>query len=139
MNREVGGLNENVGPNASHQILLADQLSVAFKQRNQDFQSATSERHGLVAFQQEVLRSKQAKRSERNFCWRCAGWFGSFLEEWPGRIRTLNRASDVKLRFEMNLLQASESYSRSHHDLDCFCKANPRKAATDPYYDDVEC
>ena len=81
MNREVGGLNENIGPNASHQILLADQLSVAFKQSNQDFQSATSERHGLVAFQQKELRSKQTKRSERNFCWRCAGWFGSFLEE----------------------------------------------------------
>jgi len=46
MNREVGGLNENIGPNASHQILLADQLSVAFKQSNQDFPSATSERHG---------------------------------------------------------------------------------------------
>ena len=81
MNREVGGLNENIGPNASHQVLLADQLSVAFKQSNQDFQSATSERHGLVAFQQKELRSKQAKRSERNFCWSCAGWFGSFLEE----------------------------------------------------------
>ena len=62
MNREVGGLNENVGPNASHQILLADQLSVAFKQSNQDFQSATSERHGLVDFQQKELGSKQAKR-----------------------------------------------------------------------------
>jgi hypothetical protein len=31
MNREVGGLDENIRPNASHQILLADQLSVAFK------------------------------------------------------------------------------------------------------------
>src|SRR5438067_8892145 len=112
MNREVGGLNENVGPNASHQILLADQLSVAFKQRNQDFQSATSERHGLVAFQQEVLRSKQAKRSERNFCWRSAGWFGSFLEEWPGRIRTLHGPADAKLRFGRKLLEASERCSR---------------------------
>jgi hypothetical protein len=62
MNRDVGGLNENIGPNASHQILLADQLSVAFKQSNQDFQSATSERHGLVDFQQKELGSKQAKR-----------------------------------------------------------------------------
>ena len=131
MNREVGGLNENIGPNSSHQVLLADQLSVAFKQSNQDFQSATSERHGLVAFQQKELRSKQAKRSERNFCWRCAGWFGSFLEEWPGRIRTPNGAPDVTLRFEMKLLQASESCSRSHNDLACFCRANPRKDASD--------
>ena len=77
MNREVGRLNENIGPNAGHQILLADQLSVAFKQNGQDFKSATSERHGLVAFQQKELRSKQAKRPEGNFCWRRAGWFGS--------------------------------------------------------------
>src|SRR5438270_8888550 len=132
MNREVGGLNENIGPNASHQILLADQLSVALKQSNQDFQSATSKRHGLVAYQQKELRSKQAKRSERNFCWRCAGWFGSFLEEWPGRVRTLNGASDVKLRFEMKLLQASESCSRSHNDLACFDRANPRKMLVTP-------
>ncbi len=127
MNREVGGLNENIGPNASHQVLLADQLSVAFKQSNQDFQSATSERHGLVAFQQKELRSKQAKRSERNFCWRCAGWLGSFLEEGPGRIRTLNGASDVKLRFEMKLLQASESCSRRIMTSLAFARLIPAK------------
>src|SRR6516225_2449268 len=132
MNREVGALDENIGPNASHQILLADQRAVVFKQSNQDFQSATSERHGLVAFRQKELRSKQAKRSERNFCWRCAGWFGSLLEEWPGRIRTLNGASDVKLRLEMKLLRASESCSRSHNDLARFGRANPRKDASDP-------
>src|SRR4029450_5373967 len=120
MNREVGGLNENIGPNASPQILLVDQCDVAFKQSSQDFQSATSERHRRVAFQQKELRSKQAKRSERNFSWRCAGRFGSFLEEWPARIRTPNGASDVTLRFEMKLLQASESCSRSHNDLACF-------------------
>src|SRR5215475_165546 len=102
MNREVGGLDENIGPNASHQILLADQLSVAFKQGNQNCQSTTSERHGLVAFKQKGLRLKQAKLSEQSFCWRCAGSFGSFLEERPGNIRTLNGASDVKRRFEMN-------------------------------------
>ena len=43
----------------------------------------------------------------------------------------LNGASDVKLRFEMKLLQASESCSRSHNDLACFCRANPRKDASD--------
>jgi hypothetical protein len=112
---------------------------VAFKQSNQDFQSATSERHGLVAFQQKELRSKQAKRAERNFRWRCAGWFDSFLQEWPGRIRTPNATSDVKLRFEMELLQASESCSRLHNDLACFGRANPRKDASDPQSDDLEC
>ena len=86
---------------------------------------------GLSSSSKKELRSKQAKRSERNFSWRCAGWFGSFLEEWPGRIRTLNGASDVKLRFEMKLIQASESCSRSHNDLARFDRANPRKDASD--------
>ena len=64
MDCEVGLLDEYIGPDASHQVLLADQLAVAFKQRNQDLQSATSEGHGLVALQQKKLRGKQAKRSE---------------------------------------------------------------------------
>src|SRR5215510_10651130 len=80
----------------------------------------------LSSSSKKELRSKQAKRSERNFCWRCAGWFGSFLEEWPGRIRTLSGASDVKLRFEMKLLQTSESCIRSHNDLARFGRADPR-------------
>jgi len=86
----------------------------------------------LSSSSKKELRSKQANQSERNYCWRYAGWFGSFLEEWPGRIRTLNGASDVKLRFEMKLLQAPESYSRSHNDLARFGRANPRKDASDP-------
>jgi hypothetical protein len=40
----LAGSMKTLGPNASHQILIADQLSVAFKQSNQDFQRATSER-----------------------------------------------------------------------------------------------
>jgi hypothetical protein len=85
----------------------------------------------LSSSSKKELRSKQAKRSERIFCWRCAGWFGSFLEEWPGRIRTLSGASDVKLRFEMKLLQTSESCIRSHDDLARFGRADPRKDASD--------
>src|SRR5215471_6335655 len=49
MDREVGRLDEDTGPNPSHQVLLADQLAAAFKQSDQDFQSATSEMHRLVA------------------------------------------------------------------------------------------
>jgi hypothetical protein len=39
----------------------------------------------------------------------------------------------------MKLLQSSESCSRSHNDLACFGKANPRKDASDPQSDDLEC
>ncbi|RXH24169.1 hypothetical protein XH99_29290 [Bradyrhizobium nanningense] len=84
--------------------MLADQLAGAFKQSNQDFQSATSDRHRLVIFQQKELRSKQAKRSERYFCRRCAGWFSALLEKPSGRIRTLNGASGVTLRLETKVL-----------------------------------
>ena len=89
-------------------------------------------RGGLVAFQQKKTAFEPGETGERNFCWRCAGWFGSFLEEWPGRIRALNGAFDVKLRFEMKFLQTSESCSRSHNDLACFGRANPRKDASNP-------
>jgi hypothetical protein len=64
MDREVGGLDKDIGPNASHQVLRADQFTAAFKQSNQDLQGTTSEWHGLFAFQQKKLRRKQAKRSE---------------------------------------------------------------------------
>src|SRR5262249_55966975 len=52
MDREVGRLDEDIRPDPSHQVLLADQLTAAFKQGNQDFQSPTPERYGLVALPQ---------------------------------------------------------------------------------------
>jgi hypothetical protein len=64
VNGEVCGLNENIGPNASHQVLLTDQLSVVFKQSDQELQSPAPERYGLVALEKKELRRKQAKRSE---------------------------------------------------------------------------
>jgi hypothetical protein len=64
MDGQIGGLDKNIGPNASHQFLLTDQLTWAFKQNNQDFQSTTSEGHWLVAFQQKKLCREQAKRFE---------------------------------------------------------------------------
>jgi hypothetical protein len=83
--------------------LLTHQLTRAFKQHNQDLQSPTSEGHRIVAFQQKKLRGQQAKRAERDFRWRDARRFGSFLEEWPVRVRTLNGASLVKPRFMLKL------------------------------------
>jgi hypothetical protein len=112
MDREVGRLDKDIGPDPSHQVLLADQLTAAFKQGDQDLQRATSEAHGLVAFQQKKLRRKQAKRSEGNIGWGGAGRSGSFQQEWSGRIRALNGASGVKPRFGMKFLQAFESCSR---------------------------
>jgi hypothetical protein len=66
MNGDVCGLNENIRPNASHQVLLTDQLTPAFKQSDQELQSPAPERYGLVTLEKKELRRKQAKRSERN-------------------------------------------------------------------------
>jgi hypothetical protein len=44
--------------------LLTDQLTWAFKQNNQDFQSTTSQGDWLAAFQEKKLCREQAKRSE---------------------------------------------------------------------------
>jgi hypothetical protein len=64
MNRKVGWLNNYVGPNPSHQFLLADQLTWTFKQHREDFQSTASKGHWLVPFQQKKLCRQQAKGSE---------------------------------------------------------------------------
>ena len=67
MNREVGGLNENIGPNASHQVLLADQLAVAFKQSNQDFHVLADWDMGEVELLAVFPARKAAKPSARAF------------------------------------------------------------------------
>src|SRR6516165_11757030 len=64
MDRKVRRLNKFVGPNPSHQFLLADQLTCTFKQHCEDFQSTTSKGHRLIPFQQKKLCREQAKRSE---------------------------------------------------------------------------
>ncbi|MGY8668406.1 hypothetical protein Q3C01_39385 [Bradyrhizobium sp. UFLA05-109] len=66
MDREVRGLDKDIGPNPSHQVLLTDQLTAAFEKSNQYLKSTTSETHGLSFFQQKKLRRKQAKGSEGN-------------------------------------------------------------------------
>src|SRR5215471_10412747 len=64
VDREIGGVDEKLGPNASSQVLPADKLASPFKQSNQDLQGTASERHGLLALQQKKLRRQQTKRSE---------------------------------------------------------------------------
>jgi hypothetical protein len=64
MDRKVSRLDKYVGPNPSHQFLLADQLTWTFKQHREELQSTTSKGHGLVPLQQKKLCREQAKRSE---------------------------------------------------------------------------
>jgi hypothetical protein len=64
VDRKVRRLDKYVGPNPSHQFVLADQLAWTFKQHREDFQSTTSKGHWLVPFQQKKVCREQAKRSE---------------------------------------------------------------------------
>jgi hypothetical protein len=61
---KIGRLDKDIRPNPGHQLLLTDQLTWAFEQNDQDFQSTTSEGRWPVAFQQNKLCREQAKRSE---------------------------------------------------------------------------
>jgi hypothetical protein len=80
MDREIGRLDKNVRPNASHQFLPGDNLTGALQQNNEDFQSTASKGHRPVAFQQKKARRQQAKRPECNLGWRDVGRFSSLLD-----------------------------------------------------------
>jgi len=64
MDGQICRTDKDIWPNAVGQFLLADKLTCALNQSNQDFQCTTSQRHWLVAFQQQKLCRKQAKRPE---------------------------------------------------------------------------
>src|SRR5262249_35653749 len=62
---EVALVDDDVGPDASHELLLAHKLTRALDQHVQDFQSPSADPHGSFAFQQELLCRKEAERAER--------------------------------------------------------------------------
>src|SRR5215470_11034939 len=122
MHAEIGGLDKNTWPDASHQFLFADQLTRAFKQNNQDLESATSEQYWLVAFQQKKLCRNESKQSERNFSWRGADPFRSFREGWLDRVRPSNDACHAKPWFGMKVGQCGRLGPRQtfvHGNLAC--------------------
>ena len=61
---QIGMPDKDIGPDAIHQFLLADQITCALEQDDQDFQSTTSEGNRLVAVQQKKFRREQAKRAK---------------------------------------------------------------------------
>lgn len=97
MDGEIGRLDEKIRPDASHQVLLGDQLTRPFKQNNQNFESATAKRDRLAAVQQEKLGGAQAERSEENFSW---PWVGRPRKDWSVGIGTLDLVCTVKFGFD---------------------------------------
>ena len=65
MDFEITLVDESVGPNPGDQLVLADEFTRTFDQRGQDIERAASETNGLVVFQQELSRWKQAEGPER--------------------------------------------------------------------------
>ena len=65
MDSEITLVDESVGPNPGDQLVLADEFTGTFDQRGQDIERAASETNGLVVFQQELSRWKQAEGPER--------------------------------------------------------------------------
>jgi hypothetical protein len=62
---EVGLFDDDVGPDAGHELLLAHELSGALDQHVQDFQGPSTDPNGSFTFQQELLCRKKAERAER--------------------------------------------------------------------------
>jgi hypothetical protein len=66
MDAEIAFLDEGVGPDAGDQLVLADQLTGALDQDGEDVERAATESQRLFAFEQELLRRKQAEGTERD-------------------------------------------------------------------------
>ena len=64
MDAEVALLDEGVGPDFPHQVVLADQLAARFDQRNQEVEGAAPEPHRLVAFDEQLPRRIEPERPE---------------------------------------------------------------------------
>src|SRR5215470_15843678 len=62
---EVALFNDDVGPDAGHELLLAHELTRALDQHVQDFQGSSADANWSFAFQQELLCRKEAERAER--------------------------------------------------------------------------
>jgi hypothetical protein len=59
-------VNERVGPDPRHQLVLADHFAGALDEGNQDIESAASDANGLVALEQEPLSREQPEGAKRD-------------------------------------------------------------------------
>ncbi len=64
VDRQVGFLDEGVGPDTAHKVFFFNQLPMAFEQNGQNVDGFAGERHEFVIAKKEALRNIQLKRSE---------------------------------------------------------------------------
>ena len=64
VNSDARFFDEGVGPHTRKQLLLADHLTRPLQESEQDVARAAAKTHGRVAFEEQTLRRKQAKRPE---------------------------------------------------------------------------
>lgn len=65
MDFQVAAVDERIWPHTCHQLILADKLTRAFDQRDQQIEGAAAETKRFVGFQQEPLRRKETEVAER--------------------------------------------------------------------------
>ena len=61
---EITFFDKGIGPDLGDQLRLADDLAGAFDKSDQEIESATADRHGLVIFQQQSSWPEQPERTE---------------------------------------------------------------------------
>ena len=61
---EIAVLDERIGPDATHQLLIAQQLTSALNERCQDLAGAAAEVNGRVAIEKQLSRWKESEGPE---------------------------------------------------------------------------
>ena len=64
VNPEIAVLDERIGPDATHQLLIAQQLTGAFNERYQDLAGAAAQVNGRVAIEKQLSRWKESEGPE---------------------------------------------------------------------------
>src|SRR5262245_7336295 len=66
MDPEIAVFDERVGPDPTHQLLIAQELTGALNERRQDLAGATAEVNGFVAIEKQLSRWNEPEGPERD-------------------------------------------------------------------------
>jgi hypothetical protein len=80
MDAKIALFNKCTRPDAGHEIFFADQRAGVLDKHLQDFKGPAAKPQCLLAFQQELLRRRQAKRAKRK----------NTIGRWARSIQHLN-------------------------------------------------
>jgi hypothetical protein len=64
VNPEIAVLDERIGPNATHQLLIGQQLTGAFDERYENLAGTTAQVNGQVAIKKQLSSRKESEWPE---------------------------------------------------------------------------